>query len=137
MGKSVGVDCEMIRENIEIESISRDNFSPIESQCINSLDPSERLEAFYRCWTRKEAFVKATGQGMLLSFSGFTVSVRPDEPASIIHINNNIFDLSQWTLGDIDQIGIPAAFAIHSPSVTMQFREFQMFPPLSRGQRGV
>lgn len=127
-GAEIGVDCEVVRSNIEIESISRNHFSQTEFEYLNNLNPSERLKAFYRCWTRKEAFVKAIGLGMSLPFSDFSVSVAPDEPARIISIKDNLYDVAEWAISDILQAGIPAALAINRTSVTTKFFEFKKFP---------
>jgi 4'-phosphopantetheinyl transferase len=130
--KSVGIDCEILKEDIKVEPISRDYFSAVEYEYINSLtDMSERLKAFFRCWTRKESFVKAVGLGMSLSFSDFTVSVKSDELARLIDVKNGMYDPAQWTLGDIDCPGVAAAFAIQSPFVISQIKELSRIMPLS------
>jgi 4'-phosphopantetheinyl transferase len=60
----VGVDVEKIREMPELVGIVRSRFAPGEAAEILALSGEQRLRAFYRCWTRKEAFLKATGAGI-------------------------------------------------------------------------
>jgi 4'-phosphopantetheinyl transferase len=60
----VGIDVEEIRELPELEGIVRSRFAPDEAAEILTLSGEQRLRAFYRCWTRKEAYLKATGAGI-------------------------------------------------------------------------
>ncbi len=60
----VGIDVEEIRELPELEGIVRSRFAPSEAAEILALSGEQRLRAFYRCWTRKEAYLKATGAGI-------------------------------------------------------------------------
>jgi 4'-phosphopantetheinyl transferase len=75
----VGVDIEFIRQDIEWEALA-DNFFSINETCmIHSVKPCHQLEAFYRCWTRKEALLKGLGVGLSIPLNQFEVSVSPDE----------------------------------------------------------
>ncbi len=78
-GRSIGVDIERVRPMPEYESIAEGYFSPAEARGIATLAEADRLRAFFRCWTRKEAFMKATGEGMGIALDAFTVSL--DEAA--------------------------------------------------------
>jgi 4'-phosphopantetheinyl transferase len=60
----VGVDVEEIRELPELAGIVRSRFAPREAEEILALSGVQRLRAFYRCWTRKEAYLKAIGAGI-------------------------------------------------------------------------
>ncbi len=62
----VGVDLERIRADIDVDSVARAVFAPEEMRHLGALPPGERVDAFYRCWTRREAYVKARGQGLSL-----------------------------------------------------------------------
>ena len=79
-GRQVGVDVEHIRERTHLESIAAHFFAPEEHEALEKLDEEVRLAAFYRCWVRKEAFMKATGDGLSAGLDSFAVSVAPDKP---------------------------------------------------------
>jgi 4'-phosphopantetheinyl transferase len=70
-----GIDVEQVRPTRDLEAIARRFFSPPEAAAIGALPPAERIEAFFRCWTRKEAIVKATGIGLSLSLQSFEVPI--------------------------------------------------------------
>lgn len=62
----IGIDIETIKSRIGLEGLARRCFSDREFECWRRLPPGERLQAFYRLWTKKEAFVKAVGRGIAL-----------------------------------------------------------------------
>jgi 4'-phosphopantetheinyl transferase len=100
--REVGVDLERIWPLAQIDQIARQFFSPREKADLCSLDDGLREEAFYRCWTRKEAYIKARGQGLFLALSEFDVSLRPDEPARILGVRGEAQDASCWTLRELE-----------------------------------
>jgi 4'-phosphopantetheinyl transferase len=84
-GRAVGVDVESVRPLIEADAIARRYFSPAEAAALNNIpDPALRLEAFFNCWTRKEAYIKATGEGLSRPLDSFDVSLAPEEPARLL-----------------------------------------------------
>ena len=76
-------------------------FCPEEAAEIRSLPPSERERAFFRCWTRKEAYIKAIGDGLSAALNGFRVTVQPGEPARLVHIAHDTVVAQAWTLDDL------------------------------------
>jgi 4'-phosphopantetheinyl transferase len=100
--RQVGVDVERMRPSTEVLEIAKQHFSEAEYKQLLSLDASERLTAFYRCWTRKEAFLKALGEGMHRSLQGFQVSLLPGEPAALIACDNDPDLCRQWQLHSLD-----------------------------------
>ena len=82
--RQVGVDLEYIQPLSDIERISSQFFTAQENRKIRELDSSARLLAFYHCWTRKEAYVKAVGTGLTQPLDQFEVSVEPDKPAQFM-----------------------------------------------------
>src|ERR1035437_9118414 len=67
----VGIDAETVRSKIEVEDLSRRFFAPAEAAEILALSPDVQPAAFFTCWTRKEAFVKALGGGLLVPLNRF------------------------------------------------------------------
>ena len=109
----MGVDLERTRPLAEIDQIAGRFFSPREKADLCSLEAGLREEAFYRCWTRKEAYVKARGQGLSLALSQFDVSLRPDEPARILRVRGEAKDASRWTLRELEPgAGYAGALAV-------------------------
>jgi 4'-phosphopantetheinyl transferase len=82
----VGVDIEFVRPAPRLDDIATRFFAPGEAAALRALPAARRLDAFYACWTRKEAFVKAQGSGLANSLAGFEVSVAPGEPARLVSI---------------------------------------------------
>jgi len=77
----LGVDVERIRPDFGGEEVAQSNFAPAEFRELLSLSPDIRPQAFFNCWTRKEAYVKALGAGLQIPLDSFEVSLRPGEPA--------------------------------------------------------
>jgi 4'-phosphopantetheinyl transferase len=72
--REVGVDIER-HSPIEAIAVAGHFFADGERACLRSLEPSEQLKAFYRCWTRKESFVKAVGSGLTFALDAFEVDL--------------------------------------------------------------
>jgi 4'-phosphopantetheinyl transferase len=76
-------------------------FAPAERAVLDALAAVDRPAAFFRCWTRKEAFIKATGQGLAQPLDGFVVTLGPGEPARFLDIGGDAAALARWTLHDL------------------------------------
>jgi 4'-phosphopantetheinyl transferase len=100
-GQEIGVDVERVRTRVEIDRIAQRFFSPREYQALRSIDPERRREAFFRCWTRKEACLKAIGRGIFSGSTRFDVTLLPDEPAQLIEIRDEPTKASRWTVRDL------------------------------------
>jgi 4'-phosphopantetheinyl transferase len=97
----VGIDLERIRPFARLEQIARHFLSAEEASEITSLDGAEQRGAFYRCWTRKEAILKATGEGLSASLDSFRVTLLREEPARLVHIRGNDEAAEPWVLQDL------------------------------------
>jgi len=73
--REIGVDVEQVRRDFDVEAIARRFFSPREQRQLADFCNEERVDAFFRCWTRKEAYIKATGKGLSLPLAQFDVSL--------------------------------------------------------------
>jgi 4'-phosphopantetheinyl transferase len=97
----LGVDVEQLRKFDDTELIATRFFSAAEASELLSLDPSDRCIAFFRCWTRKEAYVKAIGDGLAIPLNGFQVTLLPGVPPRFVHIAGDMGTAKDWTLHDI------------------------------------
>jgi 4'-phosphopantetheinyl transferase len=98
LGREVGVDLEHVRGNIEGEQLAERFFSPCEIADLFALPPELRREAFFRCWTRKEAYIKANGQGLSLPLDQFDVTLRPGEPAALVATRPDPDEGRRWSM---------------------------------------
>jgi 4'-phosphopantetheinyl transferase len=99
-GRDVGVDVEHIQPDRADEQIARRFFSPREVAALLALPEDQQPEAFFTCWTRKEAFVKARGEGLSIPLDQFDVSLAPGEPATLLRANGD--QVSRWSLHALD-----------------------------------
>jgi 4'-phosphopantetheinyl transferase len=102
MGRRLGVDIERIRKDLSVTEIAERFFSPAERAVLRDLPASRQHQAFFRCWTRKEAYIKATGDGLSLPLDQFDVSFAPDEPARILRTRPDPAEGERWSLHDLN-----------------------------------
>jgi 4'-phosphopantetheinyl transferase len=97
--RDIGVDVERLREmEREGEPLAERFFSPREAAVLRSLPSAMRCEAFFHCWTRKEAYIKANGKGLSLPLDQFDVSLHPDEPAALLATLHDPGEARRWSL---------------------------------------
>ncbi|MPZ36358.1 MAG: 4'-phosphopantetheinyl transferase superfamily protein [Rhodospirillales bacterium] len=92
----VGVDVEAVRPIAEIEGIAAS--FPAEGAKLTTIPAARRLDAFFACWTAKEAFLKAVGTGLLEDLSSFEVSVDPDAPAQLMSAASRYGPVGIWRM---------------------------------------
>ena len=107
--KELGVDVEYIRADFASEDIARRFFSPCEVEAFNALPKEQRVAGFFRCWTRKEAYIKAIGRGLSQPLDAFDVTLAPGMPAALLRADDD--DASRWSLSDIN-VGTDYAAAL-------------------------
>lgn len=101
INREVGVDVEYVRPFRDIESIVERYFAPGERATWQALPDHERVAAFFRCWTRKEAYLKARGIGLSAGLDQVEVSCAPNEPARLLW-GEGPGDLGvQWQMYDV------------------------------------
>jgi 4'-phosphopantetheinyl transferase len=120
--RAVGVDVERVRALDDLEALAARSFSPAERRALMTLPAAQRPEGFFACWTRKEAFIKALGQGLSHPLDAFTVSLTPGEPVRLLDVGGDAASAERWTLAAIDVgEGYHAAVAVEGPAtVTMR-----------------
>src|SRR6185295_8989510 len=94
----VGVDVERIRPDFATRDVARRFFAPAEVAALEALPDADRAEAFFACWTRKEAYIKARGRGIALGFDRFEVSVAPGRPAALVATHDEPDAVDRWRL---------------------------------------
>ena len=95
----MGVDVECLTPEFPIEEVAERFFSPAEISALKALPSDERLEAFFSCWTRKEAYLKATGAGLTQGLDRVIVSVDDERPA-ILSLDGD--DPAAWSVVSLD-----------------------------------
>jgi 4'-phosphopantetheinyl transferase len=114
----LGVDLEAIRSIPDALQIAASFFSSSEAASLAALPPERRPQAFFRCWTRKEAIVKALGEGLSYPLERFSVSI--DEPACLLAFDQDQTVLAQWKLSHLEpHEGFVAAIATRQPNVRL------------------
>jgi 4'-phosphopantetheinyl transferase len=97
-GSWVGVDVEHIRELRDMQGLANRFFSPDEARQLEHEPEDERLASFFRCWTRKEAYVKAIGQGISCPLDSFAVSITANDPPRLVHIDQDTTIAATWSM---------------------------------------
>lgn len=98
----VGIDIEVVRADVDDEGISARYFSASENAALRSLPAPERRHAFFVCWSRKEAYLKARGVGFGAALSSFSVAVPPALPRITPAVDA---DGRRWSLEDLQGAG--------------------------------
>lgn len=93
----VGVDVEAIDRRVSRDDLAARFFSQRECECYFSLTEPQRLAAFYRIWTCKEAYLKATGSGLSFPLGKFSVRVSPDEPPGLVDVADLPGESHRWS----------------------------------------
>lgn len=94
----IGVDLEYKRPVADAEQIAARFFSAYENAVLRRLQTSQKQEAFFNCWTRKEAYIKAIGDGLAYPLDRFDVSLTPGEPARLLSVERDPGQVSRWSL---------------------------------------
>lgn len=94
----IGVDIEQVKINFDIMDLAKNFFSNEEIKALSQFEEFERPQAFFRCWTRKESFIKAVGEGLSYPLDSFAVTMEDDEKASFLKIDNNDDSKKDWHL---------------------------------------
>lgn len=114
----VGVDVEAIHSVTDMARIAERFFAPGENERWRALPEPERARAFFLCWTRKEAFLKAKGVGIGGGLGAFEVSLAPREPATLLSTRDPLDSAAGWTMfSNPPASGYEAAIVVRAPGI--------------------
>ncbi len=99
LARPVGIDVETLRELHDAAGIVGSIFAPEEQAAFHALAPEARQRGFFNGWTRKEAFIKATGEGLGRQLDSFAVTLTPGESAGFLRLDTSAGD--DWFLADL------------------------------------
>ncbi len=99
--REVGVDIEFMRPNFVTDEVVKHFFSRAEVEAFTSVSPAFKTQSFFNCWTRKEAYIKARGEGLSCSLDEFDVSLAPGAPAALLNSRLDSKETSRWRLQDL------------------------------------
>ncbi|HSR70367.1 MAG TPA: 4'-phosphopantetheinyl transferase superfamily protein [Acidobacteriota bacterium] len=129
-GLEIGVDVEELRPLPDYRAIARSYFCAREWRQLDQLPAEEQQQAFFLCWTRKEAYLKAVGEGLALPLDSFQVTLRPGEKARMVQLGDDERAARRWTLHNLAPApGYAAALAYRAPA-----REVVLHPPCKPAQ---
>jgi len=120
--REIGVDVERMRRDLDVETLARRFFSLEEQKQLaatardeasgvrsNRIEPNEdKFEAFFRCWTRKEAFIKAKGEGLWLPLDQFDVSLAAGADNALLATRPDAGEAARWSLREVE---VPPGYA--------------------------
>jgi 4'-phosphopantetheinyl transferase len=101
-GRPVGVDVESIRANLDPLELAERFFSPQETQWLRAQPPSEHISSFFACWTAKEAYIKACGEGLSIPLNSFGVKPGDGLDRLVLEIYGNPERSEHWSMWRID-----------------------------------
>lgn len=100
-GREIGVDVEKLRPECEAQKLAERFFSDSERQFLSRLSGRALHESFFRCWTRKEAFIKAKGGGLSIPLDQFDVAIAEHQPAALLGTRPDPGEVGRWRLYDL------------------------------------
>lgn len=122
-GPQVGIDIQQVRADRDLLGIADRFFSARERQALRTLPAEDVVAAFYRCWTRKEAYMKATGDGMTMALDSFDVTFAPGAPPALLRSARGDDEPRRWKLlGLAAGPGFEAALAVEGDNWRLRGR---------------
>lgn len=123
--RAIGVDVECIRSLHDAERIAQRFFSARENAMFGALPLAEKTAAFYNCWTRKEAFIKALGEGLTHPLHRFDVAFVEGEPPALLNTRPDPLEAARWTLQALAPgEGYAGAFVVSGKEAHLQCWEW-------------
>jgi 4'-phosphopantetheinyl transferase len=119
--REIGVDIEFMRPVADMEQVAACCFSRREFADWKGLSEAQKPEGFFNGWTRKEAYIKALGEGLSHPLNQFDVSLRPGQAARLLNVQGNPSEAARWSLQAIHpEPGYAAALAVEGQGWTLE-----------------
>lgn len=103
-GREIGVDVEFLKPMPDAEEIGERFFSIPEREVLHRVPDGQKEIAFFNAWTRKEAYLKAVGEGLAVALSSFDVTLAPGEPAKMLALNGDRQAAERWFYLHLDPV---------------------------------
>jgi 4'-phosphopantetheinyl transferase len=125
-GLTVGIDIEWIKPEFATEEIAGHFFAAGEVRRLQALPVAERSDAFFACWTRKEAYIKALGDGLSVPLDSFEVAFGPGVPAALLQVVVDPDEAGRWSMYDIEVAqGYRAALVVKGKGRRLRHRQWE------------
>ncbi len=116
--RAIGIDIEVVRPMSDMLAVASRFFAPREQACLHSLGSEMRTAAFFECWTRKEAVLKATGEGIGAALEKLCVTFGEGRPPRVLEYDGSTSLALDWTLVSLEPVaGYKSALAMFSPAI--------------------
>ncbi len=102
LNRELGIDIEKIKPMNDADGLIERFCSEREKSDYFSIPAEMRNKAFFRCWSRKEAYIKARGTGLYFSLAKFSVSIKPEDPPMLLEVKDEPDETERWRLYDLD-----------------------------------
>lgn len=126
----IGVDVEALRPLKDMQELAEKFFCPEEACELISLPENQRTSSFYRCWTRKEAYIKAIGEGLSAPLHSFRVTLSRSDTPKFLHMKGDHNLAQSWNLLEV-QLGDPYIAAVAYPGLARTVRVHSTVDPLA------
>ena len=114
--RKIGIDLEYLKTTTDFKKIARRFFAPRETEYIECLSEKKQKQAFFQLWTAKEAYLKATGEGLTGSLDKIEIFITPELSAKLLAIEGNTFAATKWSIiSFIPATNYVATLAIDTP----------------------
>lgn len=122
-GPAIGVDVERLRALDDMDQLAKQCFSAAEQRELEALPEPLRYEAFFNAWTRKEAFIKALGDGLSYPLDRFDVTLAPGAAPRVCAVRGSTVQARRWTLAAARPApDVIAAVAVDAPGYTVRWQ---------------
>lgn len=99
--REIGIDVEYMRPDFVTDEVAEHFFSRAEVEQFRAVPFEAKTEAFFKCWTRKEAYIKARGEGLYCPLDQFDVSFRPGDPCALLDSRVEPHEVSRWSFEEL------------------------------------